>query len=623
MLMTNIAGNFDNIPDELKQLPQWVVWRYGFRQDGKPTKVPYNPKTGAAASVNDPATWATFEEALAAFEAGGFDGVGFVFTSADPFVGIDLDNCLDEDGSIQPWAQDLVTRFNSYTEITPSGHGLHIIMKVSDKSNLPSGRKSGNIEFYTTGRFFTVTSNRLKSTPAEICERQQELEDLTRKIFGTRDDSQTTGDELDPPTEAEVQALVKAVDQIVPDVHNLLYGSWPEARSDGLNRSGMEYLLARKLIEYGFKDLETVAKIIFGSAIHKAKATGRGPSASWKLALDCARHALEQDPVVSDAGAERDGNWLLAQAVDYDEWLDQVPDAEPLWDGILYRGAVHLLAAPSKRGKSRFIHDLLAHLTWLPEQLVVNGKTLADGKYWNMKHKHRLRVLVITEEPQAAWRTRNIPLSSVKVISAYTARSGGVKPIADVISKNIFDIVILDVLDKIIPIADENDNAEIVEKLAPILEATHNSTTCVILVHHFRKSGGTDGDEVRGGTGLLGSVDVYIKFANVTGEKNARKLEVIGRLDHPEEPLYAVLNDVRFGTYESPQENVAMGNTQDGDTNEKIISFLKTLKKPAGPREIATALNLTEASVKKALARLVGKKLVERIGRGKYEVVEK
>ncbi|WP_162991188.1 AAA family ATPase [Biomaibacter acetigenes] len=507
--------------------------------------------------------------------------------------------------------------------MSPSGHGLHILAKVQDKSRLPSGRKSGNIEVYTADRYFTITGNHLKGTSTEIYDRQAELESFVRELFDAQNESLTT--ELGPiPSDTEVQALVKAADQVVPDIHHLLYGHWFEARTDGIDRSGMEYLLARKLVEFGFKDLETVAKIVYGSAVHRAKTAGRSPAASWKLAVDCARHALERGTAVSYTEAERDGNWLLAQAVNYEDWLNQVPDAEPLWEGILYRGAVHLLAAPSKRGKSRFIHDLLAHLTWLPEQLVVNGKTLADGKYWNMKHKHHLKVLVITEEPQAAWRTRNIPLSNVKVISAYTARSGGVKPIAEVISSNIFDVIILDVLDKIIPITDENDNAEIVEKLAPILEATHNSTTCVVLVHHFRKSGGTDGDEIRGGTGLLGSVDVYIKFANVTDEKNARKLEVIGRLDHPEEPLYAVLNDIKHGTYELPQENAAcQKDTPDGSTGEKIVLFLKTSKKPASPKDISTALNLTEAAVKKALARLVGKKLVERIGRGKYKVVEK
>lgn len=296
-----------NIPDELKRCSHWIVWRYETRQGGKSTKVPYNPKTGTYASTVDPATWATFDEALAALETGRLGGVGFVFTSADPFVGVDLDDCVDDNGSIQPWAQDLVARLDSYTELTPSGHGLHIIIKVQGKSGLPSGRKAGNIEFYTTDRFFTVTGDRLKSAPAEIHERQKELELFIQEVFGACSDLQTTGGELDLPTEAEVQALVKAADQVVPDIHNLLYGDWPEARTDGLDRSGMEYLLARRLVEHGFTDLETVAKILYGSAIHKAKAAGRRPSASWRLALDCAAHALEREAAVSNTETERDG----------------------------------------------------------------------------------------------------------------------------------------------------------------------------------------------------------------------------------------------------------------------------------------------------------------------------
>ena len=54
---------FDNVPEEMKQFPQWCIWRYEDRQGDKPTKVPYSARTGRLASVSDSATWATFEEA--------------------------------------------------------------------------------------------------------------------------------------------------------------------------------------------------------------------------------------------------------------------------------------------------------------------------------------------------------------------------------------------------------------------------------------------------------------------------------------------------------------------------------------------------------------------------------
>jgi putative DNA primase/helicase len=107
----------ENIPNQLTERPQWVCWRLETR-DGKPTKVPYTPGTERRASSTELMTWATFEEALAAYEAGEppYDGIGFVFCNADPFVGIDLDDCRDEQsGEFAPWAQKILDRCRRVT----------------------------------------------------------------------------------------------------------------------------------------------------------------------------------------------------------------------------------------------------------------------------------------------------------------------------------------------------------------------------------------------------------------------------------------------------------------------------------------------------------------------------
>jgi primase-polymerase (primpol)-like protein len=105
--------------------------------------------------VNDPATWGTFESAKKRFNEGDVDGFGFVFTENDPYVGIDLDNCRDKKtGTITDRAQKIISSFASYTELSPSGTGVHIIAK----GVLPGkGKKDGNIEMYDQGRYFTFT----------------------------------------------------------------------------------------------------------------------------------------------------------------------------------------------------------------------------------------------------------------------------------------------------------------------------------------------------------------------------------------------------------------------------------------------------------------------------------
>ena len=119
--------NLSKIPQELKTPPHWVCF--------KPDKTPVNPKTGGNAQANNPATWGTFDQAVKHCEAhkdNGIVGIGYEFSYDDPFCGIDLDHCRDpETGEIAAWAWEIISRFNSYTEISPSGTGVHIIIKAN------------------------------------------------------------------------------------------------------------------------------------------------------------------------------------------------------------------------------------------------------------------------------------------------------------------------------------------------------------------------------------------------------------------------------------------------------------------------------------------------------------
>ena len=151
----------ENIPKQLAERPQWVCWRLEERED-KATKVPYTPGTERRASSTDLLTWRTFSEALATYERGEphYDGIGFVFCSADPYVGIDLDGCRDpESGEVAPWAQKIIDRVKEgYVEISPSGTGIHIIVEGVVRGG---GMRKGPIEMYARDRFFTITGRPL------------------------------------------------------------------------------------------------------------------------------------------------------------------------------------------------------------------------------------------------------------------------------------------------------------------------------------------------------------------------------------------------------------------------------------------------------------------------------
>ena len=169
------------LPLELKEQDQWVPWRLEIR-DGKPTKVPQDVHTGGRASSSDPSTWSAFDEAMAFAKRNECTGVGFVVSADDPFCGGDLDNCVaPETGEIEPWAMEIVRSFDSYTEISPSGKGLRIMIRAK----LPSGgNRKDRIELYDERRFFTLTGRRLPGTPPGVEERQEELRRLHRQTFG-------------------------------------------------------------------------------------------------------------------------------------------------------------------------------------------------------------------------------------------------------------------------------------------------------------------------------------------------------------------------------------------------------------------------------------------------------
>jgi putative DNA primase/helicase len=158
--------NVEAIPAELKQLRQWICWRYEKDEKGKLTKVPYQLNGRSKASTTNPKTWSTFDDAFRASPQ--FSGIGFVFNS--DYTGVDLDHAIN--GSIKNWAAELISKFPTYAEFSPSGEGVHLISQGAAVYEGEKGRKKpygdGGIEIYSRERFFTFTGNRLESSP-EVC----------------------------------------------------------------------------------------------------------------------------------------------------------------------------------------------------------------------------------------------------------------------------------------------------------------------------------------------------------------------------------------------------------------------------------------------------------------------
>ena len=157
--------NFVNIPDALKRNASFCVWKLE-KRSGRPTKVPYNPKTGAMAKTNDPSTFTDFNTAMKAYAIGGWDGIGY--RVSEGIGAIDIDHCIREDGSLNDVAASILGIFSdTYFERSPSGTGLRGFFRLSpdfayDKTVYYINNRKHGLEVYlpgTTNRFVTVTGD--------------------------------------------------------------------------------------------------------------------------------------------------------------------------------------------------------------------------------------------------------------------------------------------------------------------------------------------------------------------------------------------------------------------------------------------------------------------------------
>ena len=173
---------YTSIPSLLKQHPNWVAW--GIR--GAPLKSPFNPASllcgralPAKAGIRE--TWGSYRAATECVRRGLAQGIGYEF-DGNGLCGVDLDQVIDGAGLLCPQAQEIVGNLDSYTEISPSGRGLHIFVLAPGACITRHRKKGCSVEIYYGGRYFTVTGNIYGSAKA-IETRTAELQAIHDKFL--------------------------------------------------------------------------------------------------------------------------------------------------------------------------------------------------------------------------------------------------------------------------------------------------------------------------------------------------------------------------------------------------------------------------------------------------------
>jgi hypothetical protein len=257
------------IPEELRALPQWVVWRR-VERNGKVTKVPFRSDGGGSGSTTDPSTWSTFDAALAA--SGQFDGIGFVFSATDYFVGIDLDHVIGADGVLAPWAGKLLARFDSYSERSPSGTGLHVYVR----GVLPvSGRRKkfadgSGIEMYAASRFFTVTGDAWTTSRTTVEERAVQLAEVYALLFPPNDQKPSTSAPNISAANLDDEAILERAKRSKdgPAFAALMRGDTSAYQND---HSAADMALCGRLAFWLAGDAARIDRVFRGSGLMRAK----------------------------------------------------------------------------------------------------------------------------------------------------------------------------------------------------------------------------------------------------------------------------------------------------------------------------------------------------------------
>ena len=289
-VVTYLPPLLENIPAELKAIPQWVAWK-PVPAPKKPRKVPMNPKTEWGASTTNPGAWATFDDAVWFYianqgkehthrskendETGPIAGVGFVLTAADPYVGIDLDHCVAEDGNVEPWAREIIAAAGSYTELSPSGTGVRIFVK----GKMPSGDcKTGDVEMYCDKRYLTTTGIPVpgfeSAVSLPIAENQEGI-DSVHACYVAKPAKQdtppsTSATSLPSVDDDTLLAKIRASGQGAK-FEKLMRGDISEYTNKGKSQSEADMALCSMLAFWARKNAEQMDRLFRTSLLYRTK----------------------------------------------------------------------------------------------------------------------------------------------------------------------------------------------------------------------------------------------------------------------------------------------------------------------------------------------------------------
>jgi len=522
----------DLFPGELKGRRSWLAWKYEVR-DGKPTKPPYNVLTGTYADTSDPSTWASFEEAFAACQAkpGAYAGLGFAFSADGGLVGIDLDKCRDSlTGEIEPWAMKIIASLNSYTEISPSGRGVHIL--VPGKLKGKACRK-GKIEMYDRGRYFTVTGNMLDGIfPALQEGRQEILDELYDEVFGKDRNGHEAapvgnGSAIKGKIDPDALLAKMFASRAGEKVRRLWDGEWEGAYTSA---SDADLALMSHLAFWCNRDPEAMREMFSLSTLGKReKWVGRKDYQDRTIAKGLEGVDEGYSPTTPQTPSSDESTSLesiigvpITPMSEMASLVDQ--EIEYLLDRLLPKGALVMLQGQPKSGKSVFTLFLAMQLSlkeWRaglfePPKKACKVLILEYEDAAILVAKRLSRYLVGTGHGPKDFPA-NLLFSDFPEF--YIDNPRHTEAMISYILENQVDLLIIDTLSHVHRADDENKSSDMKPAMAALKKITKKTGATVLVLHHVAKGSSERNisEKGRGSSIIPGAADVIIDWGDRKG----------------------------------------------------------------------------------------------------------
>jgi hypothetical protein len=391
-----LVGDLERLPlgplAELCQFEAWVLWQVRERR-GKITKPPLQAD-GRLAKSDDPSTWCTFQEALAAYAAEGaeFSGIGVVLPPG--YAAFDLDDCRDpETGRIVPQVEEMLDRLGSYAEVTPSGTGLRVIGRcdpslpeIHRKLQLP-GTSGASVEIYRHARrYITVTGLHVEGTADALAD----VGDKADLILAELDQGTGNSNVVQFPSEKrrgpgrprKEEREAKVLEEVIRE------GQYEKFEGD---RSRAVFYVVNECVRKGWKDEEITAALTDpGNKISEHVQDQPRPEEYVKKQI---RKARDNNPVtITD---------FVAFMPDHD--YIYAPDGQH-WPAASVNARVGSIQTPSGPVPASSWLDrnqAVEGITWSPgDPQVIEDRIITDGGWrehrgartWNLYHPPQIRL---------------------------------------------------------------------------------------------------------------------------------------------------------------------------------------------------------------------------------------